>query len=212
MIKPEIRIFIKTLFIHIGYMLILLLILSILGIQWNNLSWIFSALTVGISFILQEIVKNYISGIILLIEKPIKIGDFISINGIEGDIRCINVRATEIQLEDQSIVIIPNYQLISQNVRNATINNIQGIVTIVLTFSLENNLEKVCLLLLEIYKKHKEIQITPIPFINLNQLTSSGIELSITGFVKNPRIVNSIKNELIFEILNMIRSNEFKLL
>ncbi|MFP3449237.1 mechanosensitive ion channel family protein, partial [Pseudomonas sp. SIMBA_067] len=86
----------------------------------NKLAWIVSALSVGIGFGLQEIVKNFISGLILLTERPVKVGDLVSISGIEGDIRRINVRATEIQLGDKSTVIVPNSQFISQNVRNAT--------------------------------------------------------------------------------------------
>jgi small-conductance mechanosensitive channel len=69
---------------------------------------------------LQEIVKNFVSGLILLTERPVKVGDMVSLAGVEGDIRRINVRATEIQLGDRSTVIVPNSQLISQNLRNVT--------------------------------------------------------------------------------------------
>ncbi|WP_130907645.1 DUF3772 domain-containing protein, partial [Pseudomonas sp. Sample_16] len=97
----------STLFSNIGYALVILLMLSSLGVKWTNLAWIVSALSVGIGFGLQEIVKNFVSGIILLTERPVKVGDLISISGVEGDIRRINVRATEIQLADRSIVIVP---------------------------------------------------------------------------------------------------------
>jgi potassium efflux system protein len=88
----------STLFSNIGYAFVILLTLSSLGVQWTNLAWIVSALSVGIGFGLQEIVKNFVSGLILLTERPVKVGDLISISGVEGDIRRINVRATEIQL------------------------------------------------------------------------------------------------------------------
>ncbi len=120
------RVSLVTLFSNIGYVLVILLTLSIMGLQWNKLAWIVSALSVGIGFGLQEIVKNFISGLILLTERPVKVGDLVSISGIEGDIRRINVRATEIQLGDKSTVIVPNSQFISQNVRNATMGNAQG--------------------------------------------------------------------------------------
>ncbi|PYB17040.1 DUF3772 domain-containing protein, partial [Serratia marcescens] len=121
-------------FSNIGYVLVILITLAALGIQWSNLAWIVSALSVGIGFGLQEIVKNFISGLILLTERPVKVGDMIGIGGVEGDVRRINVRATEIQLSDRSTMIVPNSQLISQNVRNATMGNAQGVVTIALTF------------------------------------------------------------------------------
>ncbi|MFP3617231.1 mechanosensitive ion channel, partial [Paraburkholderia sp. SIMBA_050] len=80
--------------------LLVLMTLGLLGVKWSNLAWIVSALSVGIGFGLQEIVKNFVSGLILLTERPVKVGDMVSIAGVEGDIRRINVRATEIQLSD----------------------------------------------------------------------------------------------------------------
>ncbi|SBT81916.1 Putative mechanosensitive (Mcs) ion channel protein [secondary endosymbiont of Trabutina mannipara] len=211
MIEPGIRYSLVTLFSNFVYVLVIFILLAILGIKWDNIAWIVSALTVGIGFGLQEIVKNFISGLILLIEQKVKVGDLISISGIEGDIRCINIRATEIKINDRSTVIVPNFQLISQNVRNITMGNAQGVVTIELTFSLDINTEKVCMLLLEVYNKHKEIQVTPTPSVTFSQLNSAGIVLSITGFVRSSRIVASTKSELLVEILKNLRSNGIKL-
>jgi len=193
------------LFSNMGYILITLLTLSTLGIQWNNLAWIVSALSVGIGFGLQEIVKNFISGLILLIERPVKVGDLITISGIEGDIRRINVRATEIQLGDRSTVIVPNSQFISQNVRNATMGNAQGVATIVLTFPLDIDPEQVRDLLLETYRDHELILAAPAPSVTFNQLSASGIVLSVTGFVNSPRIVANTRSDLLFEILKRLR-------
>lgn len=193
------------LFSNIGYILITLLTLSTLGIQWNNLAWIVSALSVGIGFGLQEIVKNFISGLILLIERPVKVGDLITISGIEGDIRRINVRATEIQLGDRSTVIVPNSQFISQNVRNATMGNAQGVATILLTFPLDIDPEQVRNLLLETYRDHESILAAPAPSVTFSQLSSNGIVLSVTGFVNSPRIVANVKSDLLFEILKRLR-------
>ncbi len=149
MMDRGLRASLVTLFTNVGYVLIIMLTLSMLGIEWNKLAWIVSALSVGIGFGLQEIVKNFISGLILLTERPVKVGDLVSISGVEGDIRRINVRATEIQLGDKSTVIVPNSQLISQNVRNATMGNAQGVATITLTFPLDIDPEQVRNLLLE---------------------------------------------------------------
>ncbi len=129
-----------TLFSNLGYVLLVLMTLSLLGVQWSSLAWIVSALSVGIGFGLQEIVKNFVSGLILLTERPVKVGDMVSISGVEGDIRRINVRATEIQLSDRSTVIVPNSQLISQNLRNVTMgNSTQGVATLMLTFPLNTD-------------------------------------------------------------------------
>lgn len=207
MMEPGMRASLVILFSNLGYILIALLTLSTLGIQWNNLAWIVSALSVGIGFGLQEIVKNFISGIILLIERPVKVGDLITISGVEGDIRRINVRATEIQLGDRSTVIVPNSQFISQNVRNATMGNAQGVVTIALTFPLDIDPEAVRNLLLETYRDHESIQETPAPSVSFSQLGPSGIVLSVTGFVSSPRIVASTKSDLLFEMLKRMRAS-----
>ncbi|WP_413728944.1 DUF3772 domain-containing protein [Sodalis sp. RH22] len=206
MMEPGMRASLVILFSNIGYVLIALLTLSTLGIQWNNLAWIVSALSVGIGFGLQEIVKNFISGIILLIERPVKVGDLITISGVEGDIRRINVRATEIQLGDRSTVIVPNSQFISQNVRNATMGNAQGVATIALTFPLDIDPEQVRNLLLETYRDHESIQDTPAPSVTFSQLGPSGITLSVTGFVSSPRIVAGTKSDLLFEMLKRMRA------
>ena len=199
------RVSLITLFSNIGFVLVILLTLSIMGLQWNKLAWIVSALSVGIGFGLQEIVKNFISGLILLTERPVKVGDLVSISGIEGDIRRINVRATEIQLSDKSTVIVPNSQLISQNVRNATMGNAQGVATITLTFPLDIDPQQVRQLLLDVYNENERILENPEPSVSFKDLTTSGIVLSVTGNVASPRQVSGAKSDLLFDILTRLR-------
>ncbi|PIJ59218.1 mechanosensitive ion channel protein [Erwinia sp. OLMDLW33] len=199
------RVSLITLFSNIGFVLVILLTLSIMGLQWNKLAWIVSALSVGIGFGLQEIVKNFISGLILLTERPVKVGDLVSISGIEGDIRRINVRATEIQLSDKSTVIVPNSQLISQNVRNATMGNAQGVATITLTFPLDIDPQQVRQLLLDEYNENERILENPEPSVSFKDLTTSGIVLSVTGNVASPRQVSGAKSDLLFDILTRLR-------
>jgi len=194
-----------TLFSNIGLVLVILVTLSVLGIEWNRLAWIVSALSVGIGFGLQEIVKNFISGLILLTERPVKVGDLVSIGGVEGDIRRINVRATELQLSDRSTVIVPNSQFISQNVRNATMGNAQGVATIALTFPLDIDPEAVRNMLIEAYEAHESIQDTPAPSVTFSQLGPDGIVLSVTGYVNSPRVVSRTKSDLLYEILKKLR-------
>ncbi|WP_176016382.1 DUF3772 domain-containing protein [Burkholderia sp. BCC0398] len=201
------RVSLITLFTNVGYVLLVLMTLGLLGVRWSNLAWIVSALSVGIGFGLQEIVKNFVSGLILLTERPVKVGDMVSIAGVEGDIRRINVRATEIQLSDRSTVIVPNSQLISQNVRNVTMgNSTQGVATLVLTFPLNTDPEQVRDLLLDAYREHPAILDKPAPSVTFSQLAPDGITLSVTGYVSSPRIASSTKSDLLFEILKQLRA------
>lgn len=195
----------STLFSNIGYAFVILLTLSSLGVQWTNLAWIVSALSVGIGFGLQEIVKNFVSGLILLTERPVKVGDLISISGVEGDIRRINVRATEIQLSDRSIVIVPNSQLISQNLRNVTLGgSAQGVASLELVFPLDIDPEQVKQLLLDAYHENETILDKPAPFVRFSKLSPDGITLTVTGYVGSPRIVGLTKSDLLFEVLKRL--------
>ncbi|KUZ41487.1 DUF3772 domain-containing protein [Burkholderia territorii] len=206
------RVSLITLFTNVGYVLLVLMTLGLLGVRWSNLAWIVSALSVGIGFGLQEIVKNFVSGLILLTERPVKVGDMVSIAGVEGDIRRINVRATEIQLSDRSTVIVPNSQLISQNVRNVTMgNSTQGVATLMLTFPLNTDPEQVRDLLLDAYREHPAILEKPAPSVTFSQLAPDGITLSVTGYVASPRIASSTKSDLLFEILKQLRAAQITL-
>ncbi|MEM5461470.1 DUF3772 domain-containing protein [Paraburkholderia phytofirmans] len=196
-----------ALFVNTGRVLIALLTLSILGVRWTSLAWIVSALSVGIGFGLQEIVKNFISGLILLTERPVKVGDIVSIAGVEGDIRRINVRATEIQLADRSTVIVPNSHLISQNVRNVTMGNrTQGVATLTLSFPLNIDPEQVRDLLLAAYQAHPSILDHPAPSVMFSELSADGITLSVTGYVRSPRIAGDTRSDLLFDILKRLRA------
>lgn len=205
-LEKGIRASLVTLFTNIGYILLILLTLAALGIQWNKLAWIVSALSVGIGFGLQEIVKNFISGLILLTERPVKVGDLVNISGVEGDIRRINVRATEIQLGDRSTVIVPNSQFISQNVRNITMGNALGVTTLALTFPLDADPEVIREILLGAYRDHDAILEAPAPSVIFSQLTPTGMVLSVTGYVSGPRVVSGTKSDLLFEIIKRLRT------
>ncbi|MBB5467028.1 small-conductance mechanosensitive channel [Paraburkholderia sp. CI2] len=201
-----------TVFANVCYVLVALQTLSVLGVKWHNLAWIVSALSVGIGFGLQEIVKNFISGLILLAERPVKVGDMISITGIEGDIRRISVRATEIQLADRSTVIVPNSHLISQNVRNVTMGNkTQGVVTLALTFALDVDPEQVRDVLLQAYLDHPSVLDRPAPSVIFSQLTPDGMTLTVTGYVGSPRIAGDTRSDLLFAILKRLRAAEIPL-
>lgn len=194
-----------TLVGYIGFVILAVMVMSILQINLTNLTWVVSALSVGIGFGLQAIVQNFISGLILLTERPVKVGDWVSLAGVEGDIRRINVRATEIQMSDRSTVIVPNSQFISQNVRNVTMDNAMGVVGITLTLPLETDVLQVREMLLSAYMEHAAILETPTPSVSLKDLTSNGLIISVSGYVNSPRSVSNARSDLLFTILGRLR-------
>ena len=175
-----------TLVGYLGFLFLAMLVMTTLRINLTSLTWVVSALSVGIGFGLQQIVQNFISGLILLTERPVKVGDWVSLAGVEGDIRRINVRATEIQMSDRSTVIVPNSQFISQNVRNVTMGNALGVVGITLTLPLETDANKVRELLLTAFREHESILDAPASSVTFKDLTTSGMVLSVSGYVASP--------------------------
>lgn len=194
-----------TLVGYLGFLFLAMLVMTTLRINLTSLTWVVSALSVGIGFGLQQIVQNFISGLILLTERPVKVGDWVSLAGVEGDIRRINVRATEIQMSDRSTVIVPNSQFISQNVRNVTMGNALGVVGITLTLPLETDANKVRELLLTAFREHESILDAPASSVTFKDLTTSGMVLSVSGYVASPRQVSGARSDLLFTVLGRLR-------
>jgi small-conductance mechanosensitive channel len=194
-----------TLVGYIGFVLVAVVVMSTLNISLTNLTWVVSALSVGIGFGLQAIVQNFISGLILLTERPVKVGDWVSLAGVEGDIRRINVRATEIQMSDRSTVIVPNSQFITQNVRNVTMGNALGVVGITLTLPLETDVLQIRELLLSAFTEHEAVLDTPEPSVTFKDLTANGLVISVSGYVNSPRSVGTARSDLLFTVLGRLR-------
>jgi len=152
-------------------------------------------------------VQNFISGLILLAERPVKVGDWVSLSSdVEGDIRRINVRATEIQLWDRSTVIVPNSQLITQNVRNVTHGSAQGRVRILLPMPLDTDADKARQLMLEALRSHASTLSTPTPLVRLDNINASSMTFSMTSYVRSPRDVGAVKSDILFDILGRLRA------
>ncbi|WP_243042300.1 DUF3772 domain-containing protein [Dyella sedimenti] len=196
---------IVTLLGYVGSILVAVLVLSTLRVDVQSIAWIASALSVGIGFGLQAIVQNFISGLILLAERPVKVGDWVSISGVEGDIRRINVRATEIQLSDRSTMIVPNSQLITQNVRNVTLANALGRVLINLPMPLSSDASKVRQIVLDILRNHPVTLEKPAPTVQLDSIDSGSMTFVCTAYVGNPRDGGNVKSDLLFEIIDRLR-------
>ncbi len=103
---------------YLGWGLGLLLTLAVIGVDATSLAVVFGALSVGIGFGLQNIFNNFISGLILLFERPIQVGDYVEVGGLWAEVKKINVRSTVVQTFDNAAVIIPNSEFISQRVTN----------------------------------------------------------------------------------------------
>ncbi|TWH16791.1 Small-conductance mechanosensitive channel [Pseudoxanthomonas taiwanensis J19] len=199
---------VATLVGYAGMVLAIAMALAAIGVGLERIAWIASALSVGIGFGLQAIVQNFISGLILLAERPVKVGDWVVVGDAEGDIRRINVRATEIQTGDRTTVLVPNSELITKAVRNRTYANAEGLVKIQLPMPLSTDPDRVRDLLLEVFREHPAILETPAPSVAIDNITNDRIVFSASGYVPSPRQASATRSALLFEILRRLRAQE----
>ncbi|MDA3806569.1 MAG: mechanosensitive ion channel [Thiomicrorhabdus sp.] len=112
-ISAAVRYAISSLTQYIVVIIGFVLIFRALGIEWSNIQWLVAALSVGLGFGLEEIVANFVSGIILLFEQPMRVGDIVTVDGVSGKVSKIRIRATTIINWDRQELIIPNKQIIT---------------------------------------------------------------------------------------------------
>ncbi|MDN3919853.1 DUF3772 domain-containing protein [Roseateles violae] len=192
---------VTTLFGFMGLVLAIGMGLSALGLALDKVAWIASALSVGIGFGLQAVVSNFVSGLILLAERPVKVGDWVALGGVEGDIRRINVRATEIQMADRSTLIVPNSEFITKVVRNVTHESPAGLVQIKLPMPLDTDTGRVSEILLRAFVEHEEIMAQPPAKVQLDGIEAGNLVFNATGSVGSPRQSYAVRSALLFRIL-----------
>ena len=203
--EPGMQSSITTLLGYVGGILVVAFTLSALGIGIERIAWVASALSVGIGFGLQAIVQNFISGLILLAEQPVKVGDWVVLGTAEGDVRRINVRATEIQLGDRSTLIVPNSEFITKTVRNMTLANAEGRVLIRLPMPLTTDAQRVRELILAACKAHEGVLETPAPSLTLEGIENGLLIFQAIAYVASPRLAGGVRSDLLFVILDELK-------
>lgn len=204
-LDPGMQLSAATLFGYAGFVLAIALSLSAAGIGLERVAWIASALSVGIGFGLQAVVQNFVSGLILLAERPVKVGDWVSLGGVEGDILRINVRATEIQMGDRSTVIVPNSEFVTKTVRNVTRSNPLGLVQIKLPLPLSTDAQRVRELILQAFADHEDVLDSPPPNVFLDGIEAGNLVFNAKGYVSSPRSAYGVRSALLFTVLQRLQ-------
>jgi small-conductance mechanosensitive channel len=204
-LEPQMAGSVTTLLGYAGGVVVVAMALSALGLGLERIAWVASALSVGIGFGLQAIVQNFVSGLILLVERPVKVGDWVVLGDTEGDIRRISVRATEIQVADRSTVIVPNSELITKSVRNVTLANAQGRVRLRLPLPLDADVERVRRIVSDAIAAHRNLLELPAPSVLLDGIEGASLVLVAVAYVPSPRQAAAARSELLFDILARLR-------
>ena len=190
---------------YIGYTISGVVALSSTGFNLSSIAIVAGALSVGIGFGLQTIVSNFVSGVILLVERPIKEGDWIEASGFSGTVRKISVRSTHIETFDRAMVVVPNSELIAGSVLNWTHSNETGRVRVSVGVSYDCDPKKIEKLLLKIGKAHEMTLSNPEPFVRFQGFGDSSLDFDLIIYVKDKNYMFQVRSELHFKIFDLFK-------
>lgn len=157
--------------------------LSFLSIPWSQLSWVLAAASVGLGFGLQEILANFVSGIILLLEQPIRVGDVVTVDGSTGVVSKMQIRATTVTNWDRQELVIPNKDLVTGKLLNWTLSNVMTRITINVGVAYGSDANQVRAILMSVVKNHSDVLDDPPPLVTFEQFGDSSLNFVIRCYL-----------------------------
>lgn len=198
-------------FSYLGVAISLIIAMAALGLDFTNLALVVGALSLGMGFGLRNVVENFVAGVLLLIERPVKVGDWILVGEHEGTVKRISVRSTEIETFDRSAVIIPNADLIASAVTNWTHKNRLARVTVKVCVAYGTPTEQVAQQLLDCAREQPGVLQIPHPMALFMALGSSGMDFELRCFVGDTDDYMLVFSELHFSIERSFRHAGIKI-
>lgn len=184
-------------FTFFGFLSSVFLAIAVIGGNLSNLAIVAGALSFGVGLGLQNIVNNLVSGILILFERPIKIGDVVNIGGQEGTVKQINIRSTQLETLTKSNIIIPNSNIISEIVLNKTLNNKQARVDLNFVVDSSNDPKEMIDILLKIAKSNDRVMTKPAPFVAFNSFTRNSLDFTLKIYINDLNNQQDIVNEVL---------------
>jgi potassium-dependent mechanosensitive channel len=210
-LDPGLQHSISALFGYAGLIAVLSAVLGAFGIDLQKIALIAGALSVGIGFGLQSIVSNFVSGLILLAERPIRVGDLVNVKNEEGIVRRISVRATEIETFDRASVIIPNSEFITGVVKNWTHANTLGRITLKARVAFGSDVEKIRGILSSCALENPKVLRSPPPGVYLMGFGDIGLDFELRCILANVEDALSVKSDLHVAVLRRFRDEGIRI-
>jgi potassium efflux system protein len=167
-----------------------------IGIGWGQVQWMAAAVTVGLGFGLQEIFANFVSGIILLMERPIRVGDTVTVGGVTGTVMRIRMRATTIEDWDRKELVVPNKEFITNQLVNWTLGDSILRVIVKVGIAYGSDTVKATKLLYEVAAGNPKVLDDPAPRVVFQEFGDSSLNFELRFFVGNPETVRVIPHEM----------------
>ncbi|MFY9974243.1 MAG: mechanosensitive ion channel domain-containing protein, partial [Chromatiaceae bacterium] len=161
----------------------LLLVLGSLGASWSQLQWMAAALSVGIGFGLQEIVANFISGLIILFERPIRVGDTVTVGDTDGVVTRIRIRATTIRNFDRKELLVPNKEFITGRLLNWSLSDPITRVVVVVGVAYGSDVDEALAIMKRIAEAHEHVVDDPPPFVTFDTFGDNALVLTLRAYV-----------------------------
>jgi len=174
----------------------ILFLFNTIGLRWASVQWLVAALGVGLGFGLQEIFANFVSGLILLFEQPIRVGDVITLDGTTGAVSKIRMRATTIVNWDRQELIIPNKDLITGKLLNWTLSDTTNRLVIEVRVAYGVNTDLACSMIMAICKDHPNILADPAPLVSFDSFGEGALKLTLRVFLANLEVRLQTTHEL----------------
>lgn len=183
-------------FRYLVYVSGLLLVARTLNMSWSSVQWLAAAMTVGLGFGLQEIFANLVSGLIILFERPIRVGDVVTVNGVTGTVTRMQIRATTITDFDRRELIVPNKKFITEDVINWTLTDPISRITIDVGIAYGSDTALAHSILEKVAKEHPLVMQEPAPAAVFKRFGESTLDFSLYVFIATREVYGTVLHEL----------------
>ncbi|MCB0189329.1 MAG: mechanosensitive ion channel [Caldilineaceae bacterium] len=183
----------------------LILVCWTVGLRWSSIQWLLAAMTVGLGFGLQEIFANLVSGLIILFERPVRVGDLVTVGGVSGKVSRMQIRATTITDFDRRELIVPNKKFITEDVMNWTLSDEVNRIVIEVGIAYDSDIQKARHLMLQVARRHHRIMRDPEPVVTFDKFADSALNFTLRCFLPNMDDRLAVIHDLHSEIYTAFR-------